>query len=85
MVLISFIIFERNTYLNKYTEFLNIFLDNMEKNYYLIKLNTFILPSSKERWLTSAIQIENSIVVGDRDGSVHVYFDKVGKINFSAI
>lgn len=81
----SFIIFKRNTYLNKYTKLLNIFLDNIEQKYDLMKLNSFTLPSSKERWLTSAIQVEKNIVVGDRDGSVHVYFDKVGKINFSVI
>uniref|UniRef100_A0A8D9E158 tRNA (34-2'-O)-methyltransferase regulator WDR6 n=1 Tax=Cacopsylla melanoneura TaxID=428564 RepID=A0A8D9E158_9HEMI len=37
------------------------------------ELYNLLLPECKERWLTSAILVENVFICGDRDGSIHVY------------
>ena len=39
------------------------------------KTRTLILPPCKERWSTSALQVHDIIIIGDRDGSLHAYSD----------
>ncbi|KAK7869751.1 hypothetical protein R5R35_008286 [Gryllus longicercus] len=50
-------------------------------SYSLKKIKTFILPYSKERWVTSALLIDNYyLICGDRVGSIHLYSVQ-GEIN----
>lgn len=66
-------------------------LNITQKNYFLdadrnqSKVGEYILPPCKERWLTSAVEFQNKIIVGDREGSIHVFSHGVSCICYLRI
>jgi hypothetical protein len=60
-------------------------LDNTSVTFIAQKIRRFILPPCKERWLTSAVETLDTIIVGDRDGSIHLYFNGSSDVSVSSI